>query len=63
MRYVKRTHWQRTHGQGRVWRPAVVLEIRPLIRLTHAANPLWGAPRIHGERRTLGIEIAQTTWW
>jgi hypothetical protein len=27
----------------------------------HAANPLWGAPRIHGELRKLGIEIAQTT--
>ena len=26
-----------------------------------AANPLWGAPRIHGELRKLGIEIAQTT--
>jgi transposase InsO family protein len=26
-----------------------------------AANPLWGAPRIHGELLKLGIEIAQTT--
>jgi transposase InsO family protein len=26
-----------------------------------AANPLWGAPHIHGELRKLGIEIAQTT--
>ncbi len=24
-------------------------------------NPLWGAPRIHGELRKLGIEIAQAT--
>jgi hypothetical protein len=23
-----------------------------------AANPLWGAPRIHGELLTLGIDIA-----
>jgi len=27
----------------------------------HAANPLWGAPRIHGGLRKLGVEIAQTT--
>ena len=25
------------------------------------ANPLWGAPRIHGELLMLGIEIAQLT--
>lgn len=25
------------------------------------ANPLWGAPRIHGELLKLGIEIGQTT--
>jgi transposase InsO family protein len=25
------------------------------------ANPLWGAPRIHGELRKLGIEVAQST--
>ena len=36
-------------------------DIRALIRQMHAANPLWGAPRIHGELRKLGIEIAQTT--
>ena len=25
------------------------------------ANPLWGAPRVHGELRKLGIEVSQTT--
>jgi putative transposase len=25
------------------------------------ANPLWGAPRIHGELRTLGIDISERT--
>lgn len=25
------------------------------------ANPLWGAPRIHGELLKLGIEVGQTT--
>lgn len=27
----------------------------------HAANPLWGAPRIHGELQKLGLEIAQSS--
>jgi putative transposase len=32
-----------------------------LIRQVREANPLWGAPRIHGELRTLGIEVSQAT--
>jgi transposase InsO family protein len=32
-----------------------------LIRQMSAANPLWGAPRIHGELLKLGIEISQAT--
>jgi transposase InsO family protein len=39
----------------------VAVDIRGLIRQMHAANPLWRAPRIHGELRKLGVEIAQTT--
>ena len=27
----------------------------------HAANPLWGAPRIHGELLKLGFTISQST--
>jgi hypothetical protein len=26
-----------------------------------AVNPLWGAPRIHGELLKLGIDVSQTT--
>jgi hypothetical protein len=37
------------------------VDIRALIRQMQAANPLWGAPRIHGELQKLGIEIAQST--
>jgi transposase InsO family protein len=37
------------------------LEIRRVIRDMSLANPLWGAPRIHGELIKLGIEIAQST--
>ena len=32
-----------------------------MIRDMSQANPLWGAPRIHGELRKLGIEVAQST--
>jgi hypothetical protein len=39
----------------------VPLEIRHLIREMSLANPLWGAPRIHGELLKLGIEIGQTS--
>jgi hypothetical protein len=34
----------------------VLLEIRRLIRGVSLANPLWGAPRIHGELLKLGID-------
>jgi len=40
-------------------RPRVAAEVRELIRQMSAANPLWGAPRIHGELLKLGIEISQ----
>jgi hypothetical protein len=36
-------------------------EICRLIREMSGANPLWGAPRIHGELLKLGIEISQAT--
>ena len=42
-------------------RPAVPADPHALIRRMQAANPLWGAPPIHGELRKLGLEIAQTT--
>ena len=46
----------RRHGPGR---PAVAPELRALIRRMAEANPLWGAPRIHGELQKLGVEISQ----
>jgi hypothetical protein len=39
----------------------VPLKIRRLIRNMSLANPLWGAPRIHGELLKLGIDIGQTS--
>ncbi len=42
-------------------RPKTPLEIRHLIRDISLANPLWGAPRIHGELLKLGIDVGQTS--
>ena len=39
----------------------VPLKIRPLIREMSIANPLWGAPRSHGELLKLSIDVGQTT--
>ncbi len=53
-------YWTRK-SRRRPGRPNVAAEIRDLIRHMSQANPLWGAPRIHGELRKLGIEVAQST--
>ncbi len=42
-------------------RPRIDAEIRELIRRMCLANPLWGAPRMHGELLTLGKEISEAT--
>src|SRR4030088_3829649 len=42
-----RLYW-RWKSRPRGGRPTVPLEIRRLIREMSIANPLWGAPRIHG---------------
>jgi putative transposase len=47
--------------RSRTGRPSVERETRDLIRQMSRANPLWGAPRIHGELLKLGIEISQAT--
>jgi hypothetical protein len=36
-------------------------EVRALIRRMSLENPLWGAPRIHGELLKLGYDICETT--
>src|SRR5271169_4062973 len=47
--------------RSRSGRPSVDREVRDLIRQMSVANPIWGAPRIHGELLKLGIEISQAT--
>ena len=55
-----RLYW-RWKSRSRGGRPEVPIEIRGLIRRMSLENPLWGAPRIHGELLKLGIEVAQST--
>src|ERR1700757_624001 len=42
-------------------RPPIDMELRALIRRMSIENPLWGAPRIHGELLKLGFEVAQSS--
>jgi hypothetical protein len=53
-------HWTR-NSRRLPGRPEVAANIRNLIQLMSQANPLWGAPRIHGELLKLGIAVAQST--
>jgi hypothetical protein len=55
-----RSFWTWKVHRGQSWRPAVSKEIRQLIRQMSRENPLWGAPRIHGELLKLGIDIGET---
>jgi transposase InsO family protein len=55
-----RLYW-RWKSRSRSGRPRVPVEVRSLIRRLSMENPLWGAPRIHGELLKLGIEVAQST--
>jgi hypothetical protein len=50
--------WKSRRGAGR---PPIPTGIRGLVRQMSRENPLWGAPRVHGELLKLGIEIAQST--
>jgi transposase InsO family protein len=53
-------YW-RWKSRPRGGRPRTPADIRRLIREMSVANPLWGAPRIHGELLKLGIDVGQTT--
>ena len=58
--FLTKIAW-RWKSRRRGGRPIVPVEIRRLIREMSIANPLWGAPRIHGELLKLGIDIGQTS--
>src|SRR5215475_1127404 len=50
--------WKSRHQAGR---PKIDRELRDLIRQMSKENPLWGAPRIHGELLKLGFAVAEST--
>ena len=52
-----RSYW-RWKSRKRAGRPQIDRELRDLIRRMSQENPLWGAPRIHGELLKLGFEVA-----
>jgi hypothetical protein len=53
--------WWRWKSRPRGGRPRTPDEIRQLIREMSVANPLWGAPRIHGELLKLSMDVGQST--
>src|SRR5438105_4794115 len=55
-----RAYWRWRCGSS-PGRPKITEDLRDLIREISLVNPLWGAPRIHGELLKLGIEVAQST--
>ena len=48
----------RSRGRGR---PKLSVEIRELIRRMSRENPIWGAPRIHGELLKIGFDVSEAT--
>jgi hypothetical protein len=46
---------------GQPGRPRVPQDVRELIRKMSRENPMWGAPRIHGELLQLGIDAGETS--
>jgi hypothetical protein len=52
--------WKSRHRAGR---PKIDRELRDLIRQMSKENPLWGAPRMHGELLKLGFDVAESMGW
>jgi putative transposase len=55
-----RLFW-RWKSRRRNGRPPVAADVRSLIQRMSKENPLWGAPRIHGEVLKLGLHVSQAT--
>src|ERR1700688_1991660 len=51
----------RWKSRRRGGRPQIEADVRALIRRMSIENPLWGAPRIHGELLKLGFAVAQSS--
>src|SRR5437870_9046387 len=56
-----REYWTKLSAGPTGGRPPVSAEIKALVSRMVAANPLWGAPRIHAELLKLGVDLAERT--
>ena len=56
-----REYWTKLSARPTRGRPPVSGEIKALVSRMVAANPLWGAPRIHAELLKLGLDVAERT--
>src|SRR3989441_8856269 len=56
-----RRQWTWHSTRTRPGRPSTNATVRTLVGKMAAANPLWGAPRIHGELCKLGIAVSERT--
>jgi hypothetical protein len=52
-------YWRWLSRRKSIGRPTVSAEVRTLIKQMAQANPLWGAPRTHGELQKLGLDISE----
>jgi len=60
-RQIFRFYWRWLSRRKSIGRPTVSPEVKALIKQMGQSNPLWGAPRIHGELQKLGIHISERT--
>jgi hypothetical protein len=58
-----RKHWTWLSRRQLTGRPSINAGLCELILRMAAENPTWGAPRIHGELRMLGIAVSERTVW
>ena len=56
-----RAYWRRLSQSGTLGRPAIAHEVCALIQDMWRSHPLWGAPRLVGELRKLGITVVTST--
>jgi hypothetical protein len=56
-----RDYGRQLSQRGKLGRPSLSKEVRDLIRDMWRSNPVWGAPRIVGELRKLGLNVAKST--
>jgi putative transposase len=56
-----RRRWTRRSAHRGAGRPCTAAAIRNLVSQMAAANPLWGAPRIHGELAKIGVGVSERT--